>query len=108
MLWRVAMKCAGQSRNSAKRALWEAGKIASPELCAKCLSSPAILTSRHAARHMRRRDELLRYYPAAPNIDAVSFQRAVRFLDRAHNRDVRARLQLVFITYYISEDNGIR
>ena len=56
---------------------------------------------------MRRHGGLLRYYLAASNIDAISLQRAIGFLDRTHNCDVRAWLQLAFITYYISEDNSI-
>ena len=37
--------------------------------------------------------QLLRHHVAAPDIDAVGFQRAVRLLHRAHDRDMRARLE---------------
>ena len=40
---------------------------------------------------------LLRYHLAAPDIDAVGLQRAIRLLYRAHDRDMRARLELALV-----------
>ena len=61
-----------------------------------------------AARRMRRRGGLLRHHLAAPDIDAVGLKRAIRLLDRSHDRNMRTGLQLALIARLISEDARIR
>ena len=58
--------------------------------------------TRHAECHL-----LLRHHLAAPDIDAVGLQRAVRLLQRAHDRDMRARLELVLVADRISVNDRV-
>src|SRR5205085_700093 len=75
--------------------------------CGKCRSSLAISMSPRAAQPMRRRGRLLRYHFAAPNIDTVGLQRAIRFLECADNCNMRARLEFILIASHISTDDSI-
>src|SRR5262245_505018 len=61
-----------------------------------------------AARRTHLREKLLRHHFAAPDIDAVSLERAVRFLDRTYNGDMCAGLQFALIASLVREDAGIR
>src|SRR5690242_19140706 len=105
--WRAAMKFAGRSKSNARHALPAAGRAGLSVSCRRCRILPAISMSRRAAQRTRRRGALLRHHFAAPDINAVGFQRSIRLLDCAHDRNMRARLQLTLIGRYISPDDSI-
>src|SRR5450830_2049263 len=50
---------------------------------------------------------LLRHHLAAADIDAVGLQRTIRLLQRTHDGNMRARLELGFITDHIGADDGV-
>src|SRR5262249_6308004 len=102
------MRFADQSRSNAKRGLPAAARTDSSGLCAKCPSSLATSTYQRAVRHTRRPDVLLRHHFAPPDIDAIGLQRAIRFLECPHDRNMCARLQLALISRHISENGSLR
>ena len=103
MAWRAATRCADRSRTSARRA--RGGRQSRlvklmqemPELAADL-----DVSARGSAHAPTRRARLLRHHFAAPNIDAVGFQRTVGLLERAHDSDTRTGLELALIAHHIS------